>query len=120
MLMCVCACVCRINLCIYPFKIHVFLSKDVSRIILQNTLEFSITIKKLNSKLSLFCFSEIEDFTLVPHTLPNLVNYIFILLALKIHLRRYSSYGRHIQQKSNHFQCICQEKALLHLSFKVI
>ena len=72
-----------------------FLSEDLSRIIFHSTLACSITLK-LNSKLPLFYFFEIETFRIGPHYLPNLVDYILMLLILKIQLKRDLGCSRHI------------------------
>ena len=77
-------------------RIYVFLSEDLSRIILHSTLAYSITLK-LNSKLPLFYFFEIETFRIGPHYLSNLVEYILMLLTLKIQLRRELGCSRVLQ-----------------------
>lgn len=90
-----------------------FLSEDLSKIILQNTLKY-FTIKKLNSILSLFysVFLNLKSSKL--HFILSQIWLIiyFILLTLKIQLRRYSGCGRHIQWEIfDHFQGNCQERA---------
>ena len=63
---CVCVRVCSIKLYIsILIEICVFLSEDLSRIIFQSTLAYSITLKKLNSFLFFSSLLEYNCFTML-------------------------------------------------------
>lgn len=97
------------------------LSEDLSRTTLENGLEYSITIKKLNFKHLLFCLSETENFRIGPHALLNLANYILILMTLKASWEDIRVIEETLNKKIIHYlQCICQEMKSTSLIFKLL